>query len=81
MHLRLRKCEKLPYVYCRFAVAEHLLQFCEICGCVIECKFAVTSTDDNTPNTGTVNSQIDLLAAVGLKNDTVLVILCHFERK
>ena len=26
---------------CGFAVAEHLLQFCEICGCGIEFKFAV----------------------------------------
>ena len=28
MHLRLRKCEKLPQTYCKLAVAEHLLQFC-----------------------------------------------------
>ena len=28
---------------CGFAVAEHLLQFCGICGCGIECKFAVPS--------------------------------------
>ena len=30
---------------CGFAVAEHFLQFCGICGCGIECKFAVPSTD------------------------------------
>ena len=30
---------------CGFLVAEHLLQFCGICGCGIECKFAVPSTD------------------------------------
>ena len=28
---------------CGFAVAEHLWQFCGICGCGIECKFAVPS--------------------------------------
>ena len=28
-----------------FAVTEHLLQFCGICGCGIECKFAVPSSD------------------------------------
>ena len=28
---------------CGFAVAEHLLQFCGICGCGIEFKFAVPS--------------------------------------
>ena len=44
MHLWLRKCEKSPQT-CRFAVAEHLLQFCRICGCGIECKFAVPSSD------------------------------------
>ena len=30
---------------CGFAVAEHLLQFFGICGCGIECKFAVPSSD------------------------------------
>ena len=40
MHLRLRKCERLPHT-CGFAGAEHLLQFC---GCGIECKFAVPSS-------------------------------------
>ena len=30
---------------CGFAVAEHLLQFCGICGCGIEFKFAVPSSD------------------------------------
>ena len=29
---------------CGFAVAEHLLQFCGICGCGIEYKFAVPSS-------------------------------------
>ena len=29
---------------CGFAFAEHLLQFCGICGCGIECKFAVPSS-------------------------------------
>ena len=46
VHLRLRKCEKLPQT-CGFAVAEHLLQFCGIFGCVIECKFSVPSSAKN----------------------------------
>ena len=29
---------------CGFAVAEHLLQFCGICGCGIEFKFAMPSS-------------------------------------
>ena len=33
---------------CGFAVAEHLLQFCGICGCGIQCKFAVPSSGNNT---------------------------------
>ena len=44
MHLRLRKCEKSPQTYRKLAVAEHLLQFCGICGCGIEFKFAVPSS-------------------------------------
>ena len=32
---------------CGFAVAEHLLQLCGICGCGIECKFAVASSGQN----------------------------------
>ena len=31
---------------CEFAVAEHLLQFFGICGCGIECKFAVPSSEN-----------------------------------
>ena len=46
MHLRLRKCEKLPQT-CGFAVAKHLLQFCGICGCGIEFKFAVAELSLN----------------------------------
>ena len=35
---------KFAEVQCAFAVAEHLLQFCGICGCGIECKFVVPSS-------------------------------------
>ena len=42
-HLRLRKGKKLPQTY-GFAFADHPLLFCGICGCGIECKFAVPST-------------------------------------
>ena len=31
---------------CGFAIAEHLLQFCGICGCGIKYKFAVPSSDN-----------------------------------
>ena len=37
------KVQKLAQT-CGFAIAEHPLLFCEICGCGIKCKFAVPST-------------------------------------
>ena len=35
---------KIAEVQCAFAVAQHLLQFCGICGCGSEFKFAVPSS-------------------------------------
>ena len=48
---------------CGFAVAEHLLQFCGICGCGIECKFAVPSSEHYYQ---TENQSIIFVMAVGL---------------
>ena len=42
------ECEKLPQTYHKLAVAEHLLQFCGICGCGIEFKFAVPRSANST---------------------------------
>ena len=42
-HLRLWKCKKLAQT-CGFAVADHILLFCGICGYGIEFKFAMPST-------------------------------------
>ena len=43
--------EKLSQMYRKLAVADHLLQFCDICGCGFESKFAVPSSGVNISNT------------------------------
>ena len=44
MHFAVAEVEKLSQMYRKLADAYHLLQFCDICGCGFECKFAVPSS-------------------------------------
>ena len=49
MHLQLRKCKKLLQIYHKLVdlrLRKNFLQFCGTCGCGIECKFAVPSSDN-----------------------------------
>ena len=50
---------------CGFAVADHLLLFCGICGCGIEFKFAVPSTGAtifSTSKSAAQNAQFNFFA-------------------
>ena len=61
---------------CGFAVAEHLLQFCGICGCGIECKFAVPSSAHFKPNFFP-----NVLTYFSLENHLEIQYLLHYSRK
>ena len=60
---------------CRFAIAVHLLKFCGICGCRIECKFALPSS----ANKFTLN--IDKTKAITFKTRDSLSVPPNLEIK
>ena len=51
MHFAVAKVEKLSQMYRKLAVADHLLQFCDYCGCGFVCKSVVPSSAHKTTST------------------------------